>query len=95
MDRNDLRGEVYNIGNNNPVSVESLARMVIERAGSASTIKYVPYEQAYGLGYEDMRHREPCLKKINEAIGYVPKTSLEEILDIVIWDTRKRLQQGV
>jgi len=95
MDRHDLRGEVYNIGNNNPISMESLARMVIERSGSASTIKYVPYEQAYGLGYEDMRHREPCLKKINEAIGYVPKTSLEEILDIVIGDTRKRLQQGV
>ncbi|HDP34177.1 MAG TPA: NAD-dependent epimerase/dehydratase family protein [Candidatus Hydrogenedentes bacterium] len=95
MDRSDLRGEVYNIGNNEPVSMEALAKRVIERSGSESDIRYVPYDQAYGPGYEDMRHREPCLKKIGEAIGYAPKTSLDEILDIVIADTRNRLQRDV
>lgn len=95
MDRCDLLGEVYNIGNNEPVSIEELAQRVIERAGSASTIRYIPYDQAYGPGYEDMRHREPCLKKISEAIGYAPKTSLNEILDAVIADTQKRLHHDV
>ncbi|MCK5863223.1 MAG: GDP-mannose 4,6-dehydratase [Candidatus Hydrogenedentes bacterium] len=92
MDRSDLQGDVYNIGNNEPVSMEELAQRIIKRSGSSSTLRYVPYDQAYGPGYEDMRHREPCLKKINEAIGYTPKTSLDEILDIVIAATRTRLQ---
>ncbi len=95
MDREDIRGEVYNIGNNEPVTMEELARRVILRAGSASTIRYVPYDQAYGPGYEDMRHREPCLEKIKAAIGYKPSTSLDEILDKVIADTRCRLQHDI
>lgn len=95
MDRTDIRGEVFNIGNNEPVTMEELARRVIARSGSQSTIRYVPYDQAYGPGYEDMRHREPSLEKIREAIGYVPKTSLDAILDVVIADTRKRLQEDV
>ncbi len=95
MDRVDIRGEVYNIGNNEPVTMEELARRVILRAGSASTIRYVPYDQAYGPGYEDMRHREPCLEKIKAAIGYEPSTSLDEILDKVIADARCRLQHDV
>ena len=95
MDHCELRGDVFNIGNNEPVSMEDLAKRVIERSGSTSTIRYVPYDQAYGPGYEDMRHREPCLKKIHEAIGYTPKTSLNEILDIVIADTKKRLHHDV
>lgn len=95
MDRCDLQGEVFNIGNNERVSMEALAKRVIDRSGSTSSIRYVPYDQAYGPGYEDMRHREPCLKKIHEAIGYSPKTSLDEILDIVIADTKKRLHQDI
>ncbi len=62
--------------------------------GSASVLRYVPYEQAYGPGYEDMRHREPSLEKIAKAIGYAPKTSLNEILDIVIADMRARIKRG-
>lgn len=95
MDRDDIRGDVFNIGSNKPVTMEELARRVIIRACSASTIRYVPYDQVYGPGYEDMRHREPCLDKIRSAIGYEPKTSLDEILDTVIADTRERLQHDV
>ena len=95
MERTDIRGEVFNIGNNEPVTMEALAQRVIERSGSKSAIRYVPYDQAYGPGYEDMRHREPCLKKIGAAIGYEPRTSLDAILDVVIEDTRQRLQHDV
>jgi UDP-glucose 4-epimerase len=95
MDRADIRGEVFNIGNNEPVTMEELARRVIERSGSQSPIRYVPYDQAYGPGYEDMRHREPSLDKIYEAIGYRPSTPLDAILDSVIADTRNRLQHDI
>lgn len=95
MERRDIQGEVFNIGNNEPVTMEELARRVIERSGSQSTIRYVPYDQAYGPGYEDMRHREPCLEKIRNAIGYTPQTGLDAILDVVIEDTRKRLSHDV
>jgi len=95
MESESICGEVFNIGNNEAVSMEDLAQRIIERTGSSSSIRYVPYDQAYGPGYEDMRHREPCLNKIHAAIGYRPAVSLNEILDAVIADTRRRLHQDV
>ncbi|HPO12071.1 MAG TPA: GDP-mannose 4,6-dehydratase [Candidatus Hydrogenedentes bacterium] len=92
MDRSDVNGEVYNIGSATRVSMEDLAKKIIERTGSQSTLKYIPYEEAYGEGYEDMRHREPCLDKIQKAIGYTPKTSLEEIIDAVAAEMRAKMQ---
>jgi UDP-glucose 4-epimerase len=90
MEREDLNGEVYNIGSTNKISMADLARRIIARTGSQSEIVFVPYEKAYGVGYEDMLHREPCLKKIRAAIGYEPKTGLDEILDAVIAEMRQR-----
>ena len=95
METESICGEVFNIGNNESVSMEDLAKRIITRTKSSSTIRYVPYDQAYGPGYEDMRHREPCLDKINKAIGYKPAISLDEILDAVIEDTRQRLRRDV
>ncbi len=92
MDRPEVNGDVYNIGSNTRVSMEDLAKRIIARTGSASALKYIPYEEAYGEGYEDMRHREPCLDKIHQAIGYVPKTSLDEIIDSVAQDMRGRMK---
>ncbi|MCX5770116.1 MAG: GDP-mannose 4,6-dehydratase [Candidatus Hydrogenedentes bacterium] len=91
MARPDLSGEVFNIGTTESVTMEDLARRVIERTGSASGISYVPYDQVYGPGYEDMRHRAPSLDKIKNAIGYQPQTSLNQILDAVIQDIRRRM----
>lgn len=92
MERNDVNGEVYNLGSKNRVTIEALAQRVIELAGATSKLTYIPYDQAYGEGYEDMRHREPCLKKINNAIGYTPKTTLDEIIQSVIDYTRNQKQ---
>ncbi len=92
MDRQDVHGEVYNIGSTQSVTIKDLAQKIIERTQSNSTIQYVPYEEAYGPGYEDMRHRAPCLDKINAAIGYAPKTGLDEILDSIIEAARRRLK---
>ncbi len=94
MDDPKTNGEIYNIGSNQRVTIESLARRVIERADSSSTLRYVPYEQAYGPGYEDMRHRAPCLDKIGAAIGYKPSTSLDQILDTVIASVREQIRRG-
>jgi len=92
MGRTDICGQVLNIGSSDSVSMEELARRVIERTKTQSEITYCPYEQVYGPGYEDMRHRAPSLERIHAAIGYEPKTSLNEILDHVIADIAARLK---
>jgi len=90
MESAAANGDVFNIGSDHPVTIEDLARRIIARAGSRSEIQYVPYTEAFGPGYEDMRHRAPCLKKIRAAIGYEPTTGLDAILDSVIADLRGR-----
>ncbi|HOV32753.1 MAG TPA: GDP-mannose 4,6-dehydratase [Candidatus Hydrogenedens sp.] len=91
IERPDLRGTVFNLGNDESVRIIDLAKKVIELTKSSSTIKLIPYEEAYPEGYEDMRHRVPCLKKIRQAIGYEPKTPLETIIKKVEDYIRKKL----
>lgn len=85
-------GQVYNIGSNRETTINELARLVIERTDSPSTIEYVPYSEAYAPGFEDMRRRVPDIRKIHNAIGWTPTHSLEEILDSVIEYERKHLR---
>ena len=92
MDRADICGEVFNIGSDHSISMAALAERVIERTGSKSKLSFVPYDKAYGPGYEDMQHRMPSLEKIHNAVGFKPRFSLDEILDLVIADTKKRLE---
>lgn len=89
MDKSDTSGQVFNVGSDRRVTIEELAELIIERTKSSSTIKKVPYEEAYGAGYEDMRHRLPSLEKIRNAIGFNPSTRLEEIIDFVVDAARK------
>lgn len=90
MDTPAVNGQVFNLGSNQRISIEDLAKRIIARTGSGSTIRFVPYEEAYGPGYEDMRHRAPCLKKVAAAIGYAPSTTIDQILDAVIEALRDR-----
>jgi UDP-glucose 4-epimerase len=90
IQRPDLFGEVYNIGSEDSVTMEDLAKKIIEKTHSKSQITYIPYDQVYGPGYEDMRHRAPSLEKIRKALNYEPKTSLDEILDAVIAEMKRR-----
>jgi UDP-glucose 4-epimerase len=85
-------GEIYNIGSNHEVTINQLAHQVIERADSASTIRYVPYNEAYAPGFEDMRRRVPDISKIHGAIGWTPVNRLEQILDDVIAYEQTRLK---
>ncbi|MBP9002679.1 MAG: GDP-mannose 4,6-dehydratase [Candidatus Hydrogenedentes bacterium] len=95
MDCPAALGQVFNVGSQERVTIEELAKRVIARTGSSSSIRYIPYTQAFGPGYEDMRHRAPCLDKIRALIGYTPKTSLNEIIDSVVAYIREQLQRGI
>jgi len=77
-------GEVVNIGTDREISIEDLAQMVKERARSDSPIRYIPYDQAYELGFEDMQRRVPALDKLESLISFRPATTLDEIIDRVI-----------
>jgi nucleoside-diphosphate-sugar epimerase len=74
-------GEVFNIGNDQECTIEELARKVRDQLGSSSPITQVPYELAYGAGFEDMMRRVPNLKKIERTIGYRPSYELTEIIE--------------
>jgi UDP-glucose 4-epimerase len=76
-------GEVVNVGNDHEVTIEGLAHQVRERTRSSSPIQYIPYDQAYEPGFEDMFRRVPCLDKLEELTGFRPATELPEIIDRV------------
>jgi len=77
-------GQIFNIGNDEPISIIDLAKKVKEMTGSESEIKFVPYDQAYEEGFEDMAVRVPDLSKIKNLIGYDPKVKIHEIVQRVI-----------
>jgi UDP-glucose 4-epimerase len=77
-------GEVFNIGNTGEVTIGDLAARVKQMAGSCSPIHYVPYDQAYETGFEDMPRRVPDISKIRAFVGYEPKMQLDDIIRSVI-----------
>jgi UDP-glucose 4-epimerase len=76
-------GEVVNVGNTEEISIEGLAHLVRQRTGSSSAIEFVPYDQAYEPGFEDMMRRVPCVDKLQALTGFRPQTPLSEIVDRV------------
>ena len=80
----DAVGQVFNIGNNKEISIEALAKRIREKTSSSSDIVYIPYDQAYEEGFEDMQRRVPDITKINRLIGFAPEAGIEEIIDSVI-----------
>ena len=77
-------GEVFNIGNTTEVTIGELAERVKTLTGSDSVIQYVPYDQAYEAGFEDMPRRVPDISKISALIGFQPKLELDDIIRSVI-----------
>ena len=81
-------GQVFNVGNNEPISILDLAKKVISITQSRSEIVRISYEKAYPEGFEDMKIRVPDLSKINSVLGWSPKISLNQIIaDIVYFQT--------
>jgi UDP-glucose 4-epimerase len=83
-------GQVINIGNTEEVTIHLLAERVRTLTGSQSAIKFVPYEEAYESGFEDMPRRLPDLTKIAGLIGYAPERRLDDILADVIGYLREK-----
>lgn len=83
--RNDRAvGEVVNIGTDEEITIEALAHMVKQRTKSDSPVTFVPYDQAYEPGFEDMPRRVPALGKLEKMTGFRPRTPLSEIVDRIV-----------
>jgi UDP-glucose 4-epimerase len=84
-------GEVVNIGNDSEITIEALARLVKEQTGSPSSIEYVPYDQAYEPGFEDMFRRVPSLDKLEQLTNFRPAIKLPEVIDrVAAYQNRKK-----
>lgn len=82
-------GQAFNIGNPNPISIVGLAEKIKKMTNSSSEILHIPYEKAYEKGFEDMRHRQPDISKIQGLIGYKPKFDTDQLLENIIKDFEK------
>jgi UDP-glucose 4-epimerase len=80
MDSDKAIGEVFNVGNNQQISIMELAKKVISVTGSSSSIEMVEYEKAYPPGFEDMERRVPDISKIERVLGWKPQIGLEQII---------------
>jgi UDP-glucose 4-epimerase len=85
-------GQVINIGNDEEVSINQLAARAIDLTGSTSEIQYIPYEEAYGEGFEDMQRRVPSLSKAKGLIGYQPTRKLDDIINDVADQFREEIK---
>jgi UDP-glucose 4-epimerase len=89
MDSNKSVGEVFNVGNNQQISILELAKKVIEITGSKSSIEKIAYEKAYPVGFEDMQRRVPDISKIKQALGWTPEINLDQIIkDIAAFNSK-------
>src|SRR4030043_1826490 len=86
-------GQVFNVGSTEEVNIRELAERVIAVTGSQSRIIYVPYEEAYAPGFEDMRRPGPDLTKVHDLIGYEPTFSLDDTLKRVVDFERQQIQK--
>ena len=77
----DSIGRICNIGSQELISIEDLAKLTISRLKSSSELERIPYEQAYGKGFEDMRRRRPDTSEINRLTGWAPEKTLCDIID--------------
>lgn len=84
-------GEVFNIGTTEEIRIRDLAERILRLSGSPSPIRFIPYDQAYAPGFEDLRRRAPAIEKISALTGFQPEYSLDLSLKRVIEYERSRL----
>jgi len=83
-------GKVINIGNDYEISINDLAKKILDETGSKSKIVYVPYAEAYGDGFEDMERRVPNIDLINQLVGWKPQRDLSTMISDISDDMKKR-----
>jgi UDP-glucose 4-epimerase len=85
-------GEVFNLGNSKEIAIEELAEKVITVTGANVGIRYVPYEKAYEVGFEDMERRVPDLTKMKTVTGFSPRVDLDEALCLILnWFVNEKI----
>lgn len=84
-------GKAFNVGSDEPITIRALAERVVRQLGSKSALVQLPYETAFGPGFEDLRARQPDLSRIREAIGF--RTTIP--LDRTITDLAASITAGV
>lgn len=82
-------GEIFNIGSNEEISIEDLAKLIIRLSKSWSKIHYLPYEEVYGEDFEDIQKRVPDISKIKKWIGFQPAAGLENVLTSIIQNSKQ------
>jgi UDP-glucose 4-epimerase len=87
-------GLVVNVGNDREISMNALAELVRERAGSQSPIEHQPYRQAYGEDFEDIRRRRPALERLRELTGFEHAYTLERTIDDLVEIKRAQLAES-
>ena len=87
-------GSVYNIGSDQPVTIRQLAEEIIQRVNPAVPVQYLPYRDAYGDDFEDVRRRVPDLTRLEKTLGKKPQMSLGQILDDIIRWKREQLAKA-
>jgi UDP-glucose 4-epimerase len=76
------RGQVFNVGGTDEISILDLAKRVIEILRSKSAIEFIPYNQAYEPGFDDMRRRKPVVEKLAATVGFSPRANLQTIIEL-------------
>ena len=89
-DHGGAQGQTFNVGSSTPVAIVELARRVIERAESTSEIVLVPYEEAYGQGFEELGSRRPDTTALRNLTGWQPRCTVDDAIDDVIAHERAR-----
>ena len=84
-------GQVVNFGSDAEVSINNLAKRAIDLTASKSEVRYIPYDQVYGEGFEDMQRRVPSLAKAARLVGYKPTKTLDDIINDVAAEMRSGL----
>ena len=94
LDTPAAEGEIVNVGRPDEISIKQLAERVRELSGSSAEITYIPYEEVYGPGFEDMQRRTPDIAKLQSLTDFTPSYSLDEILQDVIDEVRGATADG-
>ena len=94
VDAGNCFGNIFNVGSTEEISIRQLAEKIVEQTGSDSQIRLIPYSEAYGEGFEDMRRRIPSIDRIQKAVNWTPTYSMSEVIDDVVAEVKSRLSGG-
>jgi UDP-glucose 4-epimerase len=93
LDESAAIGQTFNIGSAQEISIRRLAETIKSRCGSESPIQLVPYDEAYGAGFEDMQRRVPETGKLRALTGWAPRHSLDDVLSDAIAQAKRDLEK--